>query len=89
MIASGVAKGYEVVMWIVKRCHGLGRRIDIIRWALKTGIQEVPEMALYVARYPSIIVYPLCNNVNPQSISFACSSPEPRKMLKRKHKSIA
>ena len=34
----GLVDEGEVGMWVVKRCYGLGRRTNIIRWVSKTGI---------------------------------------------------
>lgn len=49
----------------VQQQDGHGQR-EFGSWCLKS----TPEVALYVAKYPSIIVYALYNNVNLQSIAF-------------------
>ena len=67
---NGFVDGSKVLMWIVKRYYGLGKTMNLARRGLDPGVQKCPEVTLYVARYPSIIVYPLCNNVASQSIAF-------------------
>ena len=48
----------------------MGRRMDVARRELDTF-----KLASYIARYPSIIVYALYNNVNLQSIAFCLPFP--------------